>query len=60
MTLLSLRLRIWRQLSAESPGSFEHYHLPAVSPELSLLEALDRLNDQLTEAGDRPVTFEHD
>ena len=52
---LSLNLRIWRQASPESPGAFQTYRLEAVSADLSLLEALDLLNEQLVSAGERPV-----
>jgi succinate dehydrogenase / fumarate reductase, iron-sulfur subunit len=57
---ISLTLRIWRQESSEAAGAFQSYRLEAVSTDLSLLEAIDRLNEQLIAAGERPVTFEHD
>jgi succinate dehydrogenase / fumarate reductase iron-sulfur subunit len=57
---LSLTLRIWRQESPEAPGAFQSYRLARLSPHLSLLEALDQLNEQLVSAGERPVHFEHD
>jgi succinate dehydrogenase / fumarate reductase iron-sulfur subunit len=57
---LRLTLRIWRQLDPASPGGFETHRLEGVSPDLSLLELLDLLNERLISAGERPVTFEHD
>ena len=57
---LSLTLRIWRQESPEVSGAFHSYRLEDVSTDLSLLEALDLLNEQLISAGERPVQFEHD
>jgi succinate dehydrogenase / fumarate reductase iron-sulfur subunit len=57
---LSLTLRIWRQDGPGRPGDFREYQLEAVSADLSLLEALDQLNERLIEAGERPVNFEHD
>lgn len=57
---LSLKLRIWRQHAPESTGAFRDYQLVDVSGDLSLLEALDQLNDQLIAKGERPVHFEHD
>ena len=57
---ISLTLRIWRQETPEAPGGFQSYRLEAVSTDLSLLEALDQLNERLISAGERPVTFEHD
>jgi len=57
---LSLTLRIWRQEEPGAPGRFETHPLEQVSADLSLLEALDWLNERLIGAGERPVTFEHD
>ncbi|TVS07271.1 MAG: succinate dehydrogenase/fumarate reductase iron-sulfur subunit [Cyanobium sp. PLM2.Bin73] len=57
---ISLTLRIWRQENPGAPGAFQRYRLEAVSTDLSLLEALDQLNEGLISAGERPVTFEHD
>jgi succinate dehydrogenase / fumarate reductase iron-sulfur subunit len=57
---LSLTLRLWRQSGPDSPGAFESHRLEGLSPDLSLLEALDLLNDRLIAAGERPVGFDHD
>lgn len=57
---LSLNLRIWRQASPEAAGSYQNYRLEQVCSDLSLLEALDLLNERLIAAGERPVHFEHD
>ena len=57
---MKLTLRIWRQSSADQPGTHQSYLLENVSPDLSLLEALDQLNEQLISSGERPVSFEHD
>ena len=57
---LSLTLKIWRQATAESPGGLDTHHLEGLSPDLSLLEALDVLNEGLIARGERPITFDHD
>ncbi|MCX5937983.1 MAG: succinate dehydrogenase/fumarate reductase iron-sulfur subunit [Cyanobium sp. LacPavin_0920_WC12_MAG_62_9] len=57
---LSLNLRIWRQVGPDGQGTYGSYRLEQISRDLSLLEALDMLNEQLIGAGERPVTFEHD
>ena len=57
---LSLTLRIWRQPGPGDPGAFETHQLEGVSTDLSLLEALDGLNERLITAGQRPVGFDHD
>ncbi|MEB3260887.1 MAG: succinate dehydrogenase/fumarate reductase iron-sulfur subunit [Cyanobacteriota bacterium] len=59
-TPLSLTLKIWRQAGAEAPGHLETHHLEGLSPDLSLLEALDVLNERLIACGERPITFDHD
>jgi len=56
----SLNLRIWRQESQSSNGKFEEYILKDLSIELSLLEALDKLNEDLIINGERPINFDHD
>jgi len=57
---LSLTLRIWRQEHQQSKGTFQTYPLQDLSPDLSLLEVLDQLNDRLIRSGERPIYFEHD
>ncbi len=57
---LSLQLRIWRQAGPGLAGAFRSYRLENLSPDLSLLEALDRLNEELLQSGERPVHFDHD
>ncbi|KZR78508.1 succinate dehydrogenase/fumarate reductase iron-sulfur subunit [Prochlorococcus marinus] len=57
---LSLTLRIWRQVSSNSSGAFHVYRLEQISADMSLLEALDRLNEQLIAQAKRPVSFDHD
>ena len=57
---MKLTLRIWRQQNRDQPGAYQEHVLANVSPELSLLEALDQLNEQLISDGERPVSFEHD
>ncbi len=57
---LNLTLRIWRQASAQEPGEFRDYKVYGISPDMSFLEMLDVLNEQLIEAGEEPVAFDHD
>jgi succinate dehydrogenase / fumarate reductase iron-sulfur subunit len=60
MATLSLNFRIWRQASSETRGGFVSYALNHLSTDLSLLEALDQLNEHLILAGEDPIAFEHD
>jgi len=57
---MKLTLRIWRQKDRTSAGALQTYKLDAVSPDMSFLEMLDVLNEQLTRAGEDPVSFDHD
>ncbi|MDR4988025.1 MAG: succinate dehydrogenase/fumarate reductase iron-sulfur subunit [Bacteroidales bacterium] len=57
---MNFTLEIWRQKNAKAKGAFQTYKLNDVSPEMSFLEMLDYLNNQLISKGEEPVTFEHD
>ncbi|QBR74776.1 succinate dehydrogenase/fumarate reductase iron-sulfur subunit [Microbacterium sediminis] len=57
---MKLTLQIWRQDSAASEGHYEDYLLVGAGPEFTLLEALDKLNDQLVSEGKEPVAFDSD
>jgi succinate dehydrogenase / fumarate reductase iron-sulfur subunit len=57
---MNLTLRIWRQKNAQTPGQFVEYNLPDVSPDMSFLEMLDVLNQDLIKRGDDPVAFDSD
>ena len=57
---MRLKLHIWRQENTETRGGFETYELAEASPDMSFLEMLDVLNEQLIEKGQEPVAFEHD
>jgi succinate dehydrogenase / fumarate reductase iron-sulfur subunit len=53
-------LRIWRQASPQAKGKLESYEVDGVQPDMSLLEMLDHLNEQLTRDGAVPVAFDSD
>ena len=57
---MRIELEVWRQDGPQEPGRFAHYVVSDATPEMSLLELLDRLNDQLVEQGIEPVQFESD
>ena len=58
--LMSISLQIWRQETPLNQGKFQIYKLHNVSPNISLLEAIDQLNEQLITSGERPINFDHD
>lgn len=57
---MKLTLHIWRQKHPEVPGQMVRYGLDNVSPDMSFLEMLDVLNEQLIREGQEPVAFDHD
>ena len=57
---MRITLKIWRQAGPEAKGSMVTYELDSVSPDMSFLEMLDVLNEELLERGEEPVAFEHD
>src|SRR5262249_35649824 len=57
---MHLTLKIWRQQSASVPGKFVTYQVKDVTPDMSFLELLDALNEDLLSRGEPPVAFEHD
>ncbi|MDW3211042.1 MAG: succinate dehydrogenase/fumarate reductase iron-sulfur subunit [Reichenbachiella sp.] len=57
---MNLKLKIWRQKNANDKGAFESYNVSDVSPDMSFLEMLDVLNEDLSREGKDPVHFDHD
>ncbi len=57
---MHLTLHIWRQRGSGLPGGFVRYAMTDVSPDMSFLEMLDVLNQQLLARKDEPVAFDHD
>ncbi|MDX2053400.1 MAG: succinate dehydrogenase/fumarate reductase iron-sulfur subunit [Polyangiaceae bacterium] len=57
---MKITLHIWRQKSAAAEGSFATYPLPNISENMSFLEMLDVLNEELQQKGEDPVAFDHD
>lgn len=57
---MNVTLRIWRQRNDHDTGRMVSYGVEDISPDMSFLEMLDVLNEQLTLIGDDPVAFDHD
>jgi succinate dehydrogenase / fumarate reductase, iron-sulfur subunit len=57
---MKLTLKIWRQKTASENGKFETYQIGDISPDMSFLEMLDVLNEELTAKGMLPVEFDSD
>jgi succinate dehydrogenase / fumarate reductase, iron-sulfur subunit len=57
---MRILLKIWRQENRAKPGRLVDYDLPNVDPDMSFLEMLDMLNEQLVRRKERAVEFDHD
>ena len=57
---MNLTLKIWRQENADSTGKMVSYQIDNVSPDMSFLEMMDVLNEELMIKGIDPVAFDHD
>jgi len=57
---MRLVLNIWRQPASKAPGKMVRYESANLNPDMSMLEALDVLNEELILKGDSPIAFEHD
>ncbi|NOY68899.1 MAG: succinate dehydrogenase/fumarate reductase iron-sulfur subunit [Deltaproteobacteria bacterium] len=56
---INLTLKVWRQNKA-NPGGFETYEARSISKDMSFLEMLDVVNEELIVAGKEPIAFDHD
>ncbi|MGB0256395.1 MAG: succinate dehydrogenase/fumarate reductase iron-sulfur subunit [Flavobacteriaceae bacterium] len=57
---MNLTLKVWRQANTTTRGSFETYPIADVSPDMSFLEMMDVLNEELIQKGIDPIAFDHD
>jgi succinate dehydrogenase / fumarate reductase iron-sulfur subunit len=57
---MNLTLKVWRQKNKSDKGKIVEYPVSDISPEMSFLEMLDVVNDQLIEKGEEPIAFDHD
>ena len=57
---MNLKLKIWRQKNSNSSGEMVDYNISNVSPDMSFLEMMDVLNNQLISKDEDPISFDHD
>lgn len=57
---MRLSLQVWRQAGPRAPGRFVRYEVTDASPDMSFLELLDVLNQQLLARAEEPIAFDHD
>lgn len=57
---MNVKLRVWRQKNTEAEGRFENYEASDLNSNMSFLEMLDVVNEDLTSEGNDPIAFAHD
>ncbi len=57
---MKVTFRIWRQDTPAVAGSFVNYEVDGLNEDMSFLEALDQLNEELVLKGEKVVAFEYD
>jgi succinate dehydrogenase / fumarate reductase iron-sulfur subunit len=57
---MNLTLKVWRQKDSGSPGQFETYQAKDIIPDMSFLEMLDVVNEDLLAKGADPIAFDSD
>lgn len=57
---MNLTLHVWRQKSCKDAGRLEVYPAEGISPDMSFLEMLDVVNEELISKQQEPIAFDHD
>lgn len=57
---MNLTLKVWRQKDRNSTGQFVTYQAKDIIPDMSFLEMLDVVNEDLIARGEEPIAFDSD
>jgi succinate dehydrogenase / fumarate reductase, iron-sulfur subunit len=57
---MNVKLRVWRQKNPQTTGGFAEYEAKDLNPNMSFLEMLDVVNEDITKRGEEPIAFDHD
>jgi succinate dehydrogenase / fumarate reductase iron-sulfur subunit len=57
---MNLTLHVWRQKGPQDAGRLETYDATDISEDMSFLEMLDQVNENLIAEGEEPIQFDHD
>jgi succinate dehydrogenase / fumarate reductase iron-sulfur subunit len=60
MANMTLNLKIWRQKNSSTPGNLVPYTVSDINPDMSFLEMLDVLNEQIIKKGEEAIEFDND
>lgn len=58
--IINLTLKVWRQSNNQTPGKFVTYSANNIDVNMSFLEMLDVVNEELLLKGEEPIAFDHD
>ncbi len=58
--LINLKLKVWRQKTKDSRGRLESFKAENISKDMSFLEMLDVVNEEIIHSGKDPIAFDHD
>jgi len=57
---MNLTLKVWRQKNGQAQGELKTYPAKNISDDMSFLEMLDVVNEDLIHKGEPPIAFDHD
>ena len=57
---MDLTIKVWRQAGPDAKGALETYPISNISPDMSFLEMIDVLNEDLINQDIEPIVFDHD
>lgn len=58
--MMNLTLLVWRQKNTNDKGRLQKYEAKNISDEMSFLEMLDVVNEEIIKEGGEPIAFDHD
>jgi succinate dehydrogenase / fumarate reductase iron-sulfur subunit len=59
-TTINLTLKVWRQPASDAKGCFETYQARDLNSDMSFLEMIEMVNEDLVHQGKDPIAFDHD
>lgn len=57
---MEFKLKVWRQKDADDKGGFKEYKATKILADMSFLEMLDEVNNELVVKNEEPIAFESD
>lgn len=57
---MKIKLKVWRQKNRHTSGQFKTYESPELNENMSFLEMLDVVNEELAMRDEEPIAFDHD